>query len=437
MFPSLGTSAAAPILGRWGSGAITSVSVRQVIFISGVAAKQKYLPERFMVGFIAFMNMFVPLSTDLYLPALPEMSGYFGVSQALASVTLTAFFVFYAVSMVLFGPLSDKYGRRPILLLGTSVFTLASVLCALAPGIYVLIGGRIVEAIGAGAIITVSTALVKDVFSGSKMKKILAVTQALGVIAPIAAPVIGGFLLTFTAWHGAFVLLAVLGTVNFLMACLLTETLLPQERYQGTMVHSLSLLLDVARRREFMLLLLVFACFSTPFMAYINLSSFIYVENYGLSPQTYSHYYAVNASFSILGPFLYLRLSRRLSKFSLTHICYALAFLSGAAMLAVGQDGAIIFLICYLPYTLANSFTKSHSMNWLLSITDENAGTASSVIKFMQTMFGSLGMMAASLPWPHYIHGLNVIMLSAMAVSFLLWQFARRFYGDALARAEK
>ncbi|MBR6906426.1 MAG: multidrug effflux MFS transporter, partial [Selenomonadaceae bacterium] len=407
----------------------------KVIFIHTTTAKQKYLPDRFMVIFIAFMNMFVPLSTDLYLPALPEMSGYFSVSQSLVSLTLTLFFVFYAISMILLGPLSDKYGRRPILLFGTSVYTLASVLCAMAPNIYVLIGARIVEAIGSGAIITVSTALVKDIFSGSKMKKILAVTQALGVIAPIVAPVIGGFLLTFTAWHGAFVLLSVLGAINFILACLLTETLLPQSRYQGTMLHSLSLLLEVAHRKDFMLLLLVFACFSTPFMAYINLSSFIYVEHFGLSAQTYSHFYAINASFSILGPFLYLKLSRRLSKFRLTYICFALAVFSAIAMLAVGRDGAVVFLMCYVPYTLANSFTRSHSMNWLLSITDNNAGTASSVIKFMQTMFGSFGMMAAALPWPDYIHGLNVIMIFAVMLSFVLWQLVQRFHGDTIAKA--
>jgi len=408
----------------------------KVIFIHTTTAKQKYLPDRFMVIFIAFMNMFVPLSTDLYLPALPEMSGYFSVSQSLVSLTLTLFFVFYAISMILLGPLSDKYGRRPILLFGTSVYTLASVLCAMAPNIYVLIGARIVEAIGSGAIITVSTALVKDIFSGSKMKKILAVTQALGVIAPIVAPVIGGFLLTFTAWHGAFVLLSVLGAINFILACLLTETLLPQSRYQGTMIHSLSLLLEVAHRKDFMLLLLVFACFSTPFMAYINLSSFIYVEHFGLSAQTYSHFYAINASFSILGPFLYLKLSRRLSKFRLTYICFALAVFSAIAMLAVGRDGAVVFLMCYVPYTLANSFTRSHSMNWLLSITDNNAGTASSVIKFMQTMFGSFGMMAAALPWPDYIHGLNVIMIFAVILSFVLWQLVQRFHGDTIAKAD-
>ncbi len=384
-----------------------------------------------MIAFIAFMNMFVPLSTDLYLPALPEMGGYFNAPQALVSVTLTAFFIFYAISMIMFGPISDKYGRRPVLLFGASVFTIASAICALAPNIYILIGGRIFEAIGAGAIITISTALIKDLFHGEVMKKILAVTQSLGVIAPMAAPVIGGLLLTFTAWHGAFVLLTILGIINFLLACLFTETLVPQERYHGTMIKSMSLLLAVAHQKKFILLLLVFAFFSTPFMAYINLSSFIYIENYGLSPQTYSHFYAINAGVSMLGPFLYLQLSSRLSKLRLTHICYLFAIFSGLALFTMGQNGAVIFLLCYLPFTLGNSITKAHCMNWLLSITEDNAGTASSVIKFVQTIFGSAGMMAASLPWPNYIHGLTVIMLTAIAFSFILWQFAKRIVCNA------
>ncbi|MBQ9616289.1 MAG: hypothetical protein IJR38_08135, partial [Selenomonadaceae bacterium] len=95
-----------------------------------------------------------------------------------------------------------------------------------------------------------------------------------------------------------------------------------------------------------------------------------------------------------------------------------------------------VFLMCYVPYTLANSFTRSHSMNCLLSITDNNAGTASSVIKFMQTMFGSFGMMAAALPWPDYIHGLNVIMIFAVILSFVLWQLVQRFHGDTIAKAD-
>ena len=123
-----------------------------------------------MVAFITFMNMFIPLSTDMYLPALPEMGHYFMASNSLVSFSLTIFFFMFAVSMVLFGPLSDKYGRRPILLVGTAIYTLTSIVCALSPNIYVLILGRLFQGVGAGAVITVATALIKDCFRGRLMR---------------------------------------------------------------------------------------------------------------------------------------------------------------------------------------------------------------------------------------------------------------------------
>ena len=113
--------------------------------------RQHYLSSRMMIFFIAFMNMFIPLSTDLYLPALPEMGNYFSAGQGLVSLTLTVFFFVFAVSLVLFGPLSDKYGRRPVLLAGAALYTAASLGCALAPDIYLLIAGRIFQAVGSGA----------------------------------------------------------------------------------------------------------------------------------------------------------------------------------------------------------------------------------------------------------------------------------------------
>ena len=95
--------------------------------------RQKYLSISAMITYIAFVNMFVPLSTDVYMPALPDMSGYFSASEFLVSLTLTIFFFVFALSMVLFGPLSDKYGRRPILIFGASIYTVASFACAVSP----------------------------------------------------------------------------------------------------------------------------------------------------------------------------------------------------------------------------------------------------------------------------------------------------------------
>ena len=122
--------------------------------------QQKYLTITAMIAYLTYIDMFVPLSTDLYLPALPTMSEYFSASEFLVGMTLTIFFFVFAVSMILFGPLTDKFGRRPILILGAAIYTAASFACAVSADIYSLLVGRFFQAVGSGALITVATALI-------------------------------------------------------------------------------------------------------------------------------------------------------------------------------------------------------------------------------------------------------------------------------------
>lgn len=129
--------------------------------------QQKYLGAKGLIVLIAVMNMFVPLSIDLYLPALPTIGTEFAATPLMVNLTLVSFFFFFAVGILLFGPVSDKYGRRKILLLGIVLYTLASGLCAFAGSIYSLIAYRIVQALGAGGMVAVSMAVVKDAFYGT------------------------------------------------------------------------------------------------------------------------------------------------------------------------------------------------------------------------------------------------------------------------------
>lgn len=389
-------------------------------------ARQKHLNAKTMTAFIAFMNMFVPLSTDLYLPALPEMGEFFSASPALVSLTLTAFFFVFAVSMVVFGPLSDKFGRKPILIAGTSIYVVASMSCALSTDIYFLIVGRIFQAIGSGALITSSTALIKDCFRGSIMSRILAITQALGVIAPMAAPLAGGFLLTFTSWRGSFVVLTVLGLINLMICFLFNESLDEPRRYKGSVFHSIGLLIDVGRQKYFMLLLMMFAVIHAPYMAYLSVSSFVYIEHFTLSPQQYSYFFAFNSAASILGPVLYLRLKSVLSEGTMIKLCLIVPAISGALVLTTGHWSAVGFLISFLPFTVIGAVARPLCMNILLNRVKENTGTASSMINFVNTLLGSIGMMAGTLPWFNLIDGLGIIILTAVFISTVLWRVLTR-----------
>ncbi|WP_312354769.1 MFS transporter [Aminipila sp.] len=152
---------------------------------------QPYLGVKGLIFFISLMGMFIPLSIDLYLPAMPSMIDYFHTTATLINLTLIAFYIFFAIGIIIFGPLSDKYGRKPILIFGLVLYIIGSIACALSATVYQLILFRVVQALGAGDVMAISTALVKDSFSGKLKSKVLAVVQAMGVIAPMLAPIVG------------------------------------------------------------------------------------------------------------------------------------------------------------------------------------------------------------------------------------------------------
>lgn len=209
--------------------------------------KQKFLGKKGMILFITLMNMFIPLSTDLYLPALPTMSGHFNASASLVNLTLVSFFFFFACGTIFFGPLCDKYGRRKVLILSSALYTLSSACCALSPNVYIMIVARIFQGISAGGIISASTVLVKDCFAGRQRETILAVVQSASGLAPMLAPVLGALLLKITDWRGAFEVLTLAGLICLVLSVLYQETLSEEERLQESAFASLGKLVIVGK----------------------------------------------------------------------------------------------------------------------------------------------------------------------------------------------
>ncbi len=382
--------------------------------------KQKYLGKTGLILFITLMNMFIPLSTDLYLPALPSMSEVFGVPTSLTNLTLVAFFFFYAVGTLFWGPMSDKYGRKKILIVGSGIYALFSALCALAPNVYVLIGARVMQGIGAGAITAVSMALIKDCFSGKQRETILAIVQTVSGLAPMLAPVVGAILLLFTDWRGSFWLLTGAGLLCLILSVLYQETLDEEEKYEGTVLGSIGRLFAVGRNISFIVPCFIFSLYNLAFMGYISMSSYIYVEQFGLSEQVYSYFFAANAGLSMIGPMMYVKFLTSANKKKFASICFIIYMICGAAILLVGGLHPVLFWLGFMPFSLAGTVSRPFSTNIMLDQQEGDTGSASSLMGGVATVFGSVGMVAVSM-FSNPIFGLGTIILLTGIVSFIGW----------------
>ena len=390
----------------------------QSAFVSG-GRRQKYLGNRGLIALIAFLSAFVPLSTDLYLPALPGMSKYFQVSAEQVNLTLIFFFIVFAAGMLFWGPLSDKYGRRPILIAGLAIYSLAGFLCAISQDINQLIAFRILQAIGGSSASAVAMAMIKDVYDSRNREMILAWVSSMVLISPMAAPVLGALLLGFTSWRGVFVVLGVIGFVALSGSLALVETL--NTRYTGTLSQSIGRLAVVLKNPGFLSLLIVFSLLSFSSMAFIASSSYIYINGFGLSEKLFSLYFAFNALGMIGGPMLYLRLSKRFRRYSIIIAGFISTFLGGLLVYHLGSLQPWIFALCLFPATIMGSCIRTPGANLMLEQQEEDTGSASALMSCFGILMGSMGMTVISQEWSNTIRILGLMNILVGVLCLCLW----------------
>ncbi|MGI5939265.1 MAG: multidrug effflux MFS transporter [Thermoleophilia bacterium] len=399
----------------------TSPSIRQG---DEARTRQKYLGNRGLIAFLALLSAFVPLSTDLYLPAMPVMTRHFAVPAYQTNLTLILFFVFYSLATLVWGPLSDKYGRRPILLVGLSVYTVAGALCAVAPNIYLLMLFRILQAVGAGSASAVATAIVKDVYEGKKRESILALVQSLVIISPAVAPIVGAFLLTLTSWRGTFAAQAVLGVIVVAGSVMFRETL--AQKGSGSVTKTLGRLAVVIKNPVFAWLLVIFSTNSLSTMAFVASSSYIYQDGFGLSSQTYSYYFAVNAVGMMIGPWFYVRLSSWFERSSIITTCFILMVAGGLLVVLLGGLSPWMFALTLLPATVAASCSRPPVIYLLLEQQKADTGSASALMSSSMTVMGTLGMIIISFDWSDLVWAVGLLHMLVGAFVLTAWLVMKR-----------
>ena len=383
----------------------------------------KQLSNGMIMLLIALIASFPALSTDLYLPALPTMSEQLNCSVASVTSSLYWFFFFVSTSSFVWGPLSDKYGRKRILLIGVPLYIISSIFCVLSQNVYQLITARIFQAIGAGAAMAVNLAIVKDVFPGKRRERTLAFVTVLNGMIPVIAPWIGSQIIKLTSWRGTFGVLVAIGILVWIFVLFLKET---NREYSNVSTLKTTLrLFVVLRNPHFTRLLIVFSSISVPLLGFISVSSFIFVKRFGVSNEVFSIYFGAIAAHFIIGGPIYLFLQRYFKPLTIITACYIGSLISGTLMLTIGQMSPLLFAISIATGYLSTSISRPPSSSLLLEQQDKDTGSASSLIQASFVLSGFMGMVLVSFDWSNRIMILGIMNLVLSSGGLLLWLYTK------------
>lgn len=251
-----------------------------------------------------------PISLDLYLPAFPSMAESLGVSVGDVQLTLSAYLLGLALGQLVYGPLSDRFGRKPPLIAGLILYTLASVLCVLAPTLPLLVGLRVLQALGGCAPIVISRAIVRDCFEGPGLARAFSINTSVAMAAPVLAPTIGALVLRAGGWHTTFVACAVFGLVCLVLAVLLPETHPWHRRTDHGVADAVRQYGSLVRQRAFVVPALISAFASATLFGYISSSSAVFMGVYGVDATAFGLLFALGAVVFVSGSLVNMRLVR-------------------------------------------------------------------------------------------------------------------------------
>ncbi|MCI8366081.1 MAG: multidrug effflux MFS transporter [Eggerthellaceae bacterium] len=384
-----------------------------------------------------------PAAMDLYSPAIPTMAAYFSTTPDLVNWTLAGYALFMAVGLLVFGAVSDKYGRRSVLVAGAFAFSAASLLCMVAVNIQMLIAFRILQALGSGAVASSATAVVKDVLAPQYRERALAIIQAMFVLGLVLAPVAGAAILEVVDWRGTFAALALLGAFELVLALCFRETLPTGEgRSMGGarptvgslpapsasahprgVLSSLGGLRQVARNHAFMLFLFITSAFEIGYMGFVSVASYIYIDGFGFSTFGYSICFSSAAIACAVGSVCWPKISGRVSARRFTTVALVASVAIGIALLIWGNTSALVFCAMFALFAFFEAVVRIIGINVLLAQNSALAGAAASLINFARSFIGFIGMGLVMLPWGGYVDAVALLIAGGMALALAAWVY--------------
>ncbi|MBT3558204.1 MAG: multidrug effflux MFS transporter [Rhodospirillales bacterium] len=388
------------------------------------------MPEKPPLAILIAVTAVGPLTINIFLPSMPGLVADLDTTYAMVQLTLSLYLAGLAIAQLVYGPLSDRFGRRRPMLVGLGIFLVGSVVCATAPTIGVLIGGRVLQAVGGCAGVVLGRAMVRDMFDRERSASMIAYITMAMVVAPMLAPTIGGTLDEWVGWRYSFVFVLVFGAL-VMLGCLfvLAETHGPERRKAVAEAHIS--ILGLLKIPAFYGYTLQLSFSSATFFAFLGGAPFVVVQLMGYPPSTFGYYFLFVSACYMIGNFTAARLSTRMGTDRMVLLG------TGISVMAAWALGVFYLYDVWGPISLfgsmgiialGNGVSIPNGIAGAISVDTRLAGAASGISGFTQMAFGAGSTMLVGSLLVDTAAPLVIIMTIGATISFAMHIFGVRLF---------
>ncbi len=362
-----------------------------------------------VLALLALLAAFPPLTIDMYLPSFPILQEAWNVSYSEISRSLTIFMIAFSSFLLVHGPLSDRFGRKPVLKYGILLYILGTIMCAMSNSLQTFLIARALQGAGAAAASALSLAIAKDLFEGVQRQKILGYIGVLMTFCPMIAPTIGGAIIQFLSWRWIFILKIFVAIIALYGVSKIEEPL--TEFTKGGVISVAKRYIVVFKNVRFTVLAIAFATVVLPHFGFIGGAAGMYMNGFGVSEQAFGLYFAFNAMGFMTGSFVCTQIGHLIKPMQNLIFSLCTIFTAGVTLHILGGTAPWTLALPMIFSSFAVGFSRPVGNSMILDQVNQDVGAASGLMTFLMFAVGAIAIEIISMDWPN-----KPVTLGSMAI---------------------